>query len=132
MDFSKAFDRVSHLKLNYKLRCLLGEGPLTCWIEDYLSDRYQYVQYNEHVSDTVPALSGVPQGSVLAPMLFLLYINDITKRVDVNIRLFADDCVLYHTIKTEDDQTKLSNSLYEVAQWCSDWQMVLNAGKTVT
>lgn len=131
MDFSKAFDRVSHLKLNYKLRCLLGEGPLTRWIEDYLSDRYQYVQYNAHVSDTVPVLSGVPQGSVLAPMLFLLYINDITKHVDVNIRLFADDCVLYHTIKTEDDQTKLSNSLYKVSQWCSDWQMVLNAEKTV-
>lgn len=101
------------------------------WIQDYLSDRYQYMEYNDYVSDTVLVLSGVPQGSVLAPLLFLLYINDITNHVDVNIRLFADDCVLYHTIKTQDDQIKLNNSLYKVAQWCSDWQMVLNAEKTV-
>lgn len=67
LDYSKAFDRVAHAKLNFKLNKILGDGPVTRWIASYLSERRQYVQYNDHASDIVPVISGVPQGSVLAP-----------------------------------------------------------------
>lgn len=131
LDFSKAFDRVSHTKLLLKLNHLLGDGPIFQWITNYLTDRHQYVQYGNHTSDLAPVLSGVPQGSVLAPVLFLIYINDITNYADVKLRLFADDCVLYNEIRHHDDQVKLSNSLNKIAQWCADWQMTINIDKTV-
>lgn len=131
LDLSKAFDRVSHPKLILKLTRILGNGPMTKWIESYLTDRYQFVQYGAHVSETVPVLSGVPQGSVLAPMLFLLFINDVADVSDVKIRLFADDCILYQRIDTHQDQLKLSNSLQKVETWCREWQMEINIEKTV-
>lgn len=131
MDFSKAFDRVSHEKLVFQLVCKLGDGPVTRWISNYLSGRQQFVHCSDHVSDTLNVTSGVPQGSVLAPILFLLFINDLTVNINANIRLFADDCILYKQVKSSRDQTELNDALNDVVRWCSNWQMVINSDKTV-
>lgn len=118
-----------YLTLISKLTEKLSNGTIVGWISDYLLNRYQFVQYNRHNSDTVKFLSGVPQGSVLAPLLFLLFIDDIVETLNVKIRLFADDCMLYSEIKDINDQIALNNSLHNVAQWCRDWQMVVNSEK---
>lgn len=131
IDFSKAFDRVSHAKLLFKLNNLLGDGPVLRWIRNYLTDRHQFVQFGNHYSDMAPVLSGVPQGSVLAPLLFLIFINDLAYQVDVPIRLFADDCMLYTEVQNLEDQLKLNTSLKKIAEWCDDWQMRINTDKTV-
>lgn len=131
MDYSKAFDRVSHVKLLVKLKEILSDGPILQWIHNYLPDRHQFIQFGDHASNIVPVTSGVPQGSVLAPLLFLLYINDLTNVVDVKVRLFAD-CMFYQEVKTVDDQIKLNNALNRTAQWCRDWSMMINPDKTVS
>lgn len=101
---------------------------MTCWVSDYLSNRKQFVHLGDY-SDSVPVVSGVPQGTVLTPLLFLLYINVIAKEVNVKIRLFADDCVLYQEIVNIEDQIKLNNALGQRGQWCKDWQMSINSEK---
>lgn len=77
------------------------------------------------MSESVPVLSGVPQGPVLAPVLFLLFVNDVAAVVEVKIRLFADDCILYQRIDSCQDQLK------KVEAWCQEWQMEINTEKTV-
>ncbi|KAH6931876.1 hypothetical protein HPB50_001302 [Hyalomma asiaticum] len=81
-----------------------------------MADRYQFVHYNGYSSDTVKVLSGVPQGSVLAPLLFLLFIDDIVEAVNVE----ADDCMIYSEIKDIGDQVDLNSFLNNVAQWCRE------------
>lgn len=81
-------------------------------------------------SSSVPVTSGVPQGSVLGPLLFLIFINDLPKRVSSKIRLFADDCVIYRKITNDADRHALQTDLEEVTTWCSSWLMSLNASKT--
>lgn len=79
----------------------------------------------------MPVSSGVPQGSVLGPLLFLLYINDLPLHTPVKIRLFADDCVLYHTVKSPLDHATLNNSFSHFCSWSKSWQMNINFSKTV-
>ena len=81
LDFTKAFDKVSHRKLCHKLSCYGVKGNLLRWIKDYLTDRSQCVLLDRISSKSHQVLSGVPQGSVLAPLLFLIYINDITESI---------------------------------------------------
>lgn len=130
LDFSKAFDRVSHKKLISKLRSTLGNGPIINWIEDYLTNRSQYVVVNNEISSTALVTSGVPQGCVLAPLLFLIFINDLPSNIQVKIKLFADDCILYNEINTVNDHDDLNSALHEVVIWCHKWQMELNIKKT--
>lgn len=130
LDYSKAFDCVPHKKLIRKLQCTIGEGPIVNWIENYMSDRLQFVHIHNENSTLASVTSGVPQGSVLGPVLFLLYINDLPSRL--NIRLFADDCILYREINSTDDHHVLNNALESVFSWCKEWQMTLNAKKSVT
>lgn len=84
-------------------------------------------------SERLGVTSGVPQGSVLGPVLFLIYINDITSAIDprVSIKLFADDCLIFKEITGTDDQVLLNSSLTGIGQWCTTWGMSLNADKTV-
>lgn len=83
-------------------------------------------------SVSTEVLSGIPQGSVLGPLFFLLFINDIVENIPVKIRLFADDCILYHEIRSDADQAILNSSLSVLATWCLEWQMSINLRKTVS
>lgn len=109
IDFSKAFDRVCHTKLIEKLYKLGVNKQIVKWIHAYFRNRKPYVQIAGERSSFLPVLSGVPQGSVLGPILFLLYVNDIANDIDSNIelRLFADDCLIYCRVKNVDEQVLL-------------------------
>ena len=98
LDFSKAFDKVPHRRLILKLHHYGIRGQLLSWIEDFLSLRSQCVILEGKESSTASVTSGVPQGTVLGPLLFLVFINDMPDCVSSNIRLFADDALLYRTI----------------------------------
>lgn len=131
LDLSKAFDRVSHPKLLYKLQVLLGKGMLLKWLASYLSGRHQFVHCGNQSSDILEVTSGVPQGTVLAPILFLLYIDDIAYNINATVRMFADDCIIYKVIKNKNDQIALNQALSKITCWCQEWQMSFNAKKTV-
>ena len=119
LDFSKAFDKVSHQHLSAKLDHYGIRGNTLNWINSFLSDRKQAVSVNGSHSTWVNVTSGVPQGSVMGPVLFLLYINDIQEQIQSKIKLFADDSILYREIKTQEDlhilQKRSGNTSYMVA-----------------
>ena len=98
LDFSKAFDRVPHHRLCYKLSRYGIRGNTLSWIKNFLSGRLQQVIINGHSSSYTKVISGVPQGTVLAPLLFLCYINDLPQNVISRVKLYADDVLLYTTI----------------------------------
>lgn len=101
IDFSKAFDRVPHKRLIQKINSLKLDAKITHWINEFLSGRSQKVNVKRNnLSSSCCVRSGVPQGSVLGPLLFLIYINDIANNVSSTIRLLADDCIIYRHITT--------------------------------
>lgn len=126
LDFEKAFHKISHHLLMTKLAQLNLDPHTFSWISDFLTNRNQFVLVNTSSSDTRPVVSGVPQGTVLGP---LIYINDLPLNIVSNIRLFADDCVLYTQINSPDDQIKQQADLLTVVNWCQQWQMSLNVSK---
>ena len=97
IDFVKAFDSVCHTKLIAKLKLYGINYELLLWIKNYSSDRSQRVIVNNSISTSISVTSGVPQGSIIGPILFLLFINDIVSTLEDNckIKLFADDCKFY-------------------------------------
>ncbi|KAJ8020472.1 RNA-directed DNA polymerase from mobile element jockey [Holothuria leucospilota] len=99
MDFSKAFDTVPHQRLLNKLKHVGIRNNILNWIEKFLTNRYQRVLIDGTSSDKSKVISGVPQGTVLGPLLFLVYINDLPANIQSSVRLFADDCVLYRETK---------------------------------
>ena len=130
LDFAKAFDSVVHTKLIAKLRCYGICDMLLSWIESFLSNRYQFVRIGSSVSPICSVLSGVPQGSVLGPVLFILYVNDIVGCManTVSIKLFADDAKIY-TVISETSSTHLQSSLDAVVSWADHWQLKLSPTK---
>ena len=126
MDFAKAFDKVPHRRLLHKLEYYGIRGSTHKWINSWLSGRTQQVVLDGQASDPVPVLSGVPQGSVLGPVLFLLFINDLPDNIRSSVRLFADDCVLYRNIHSLQDCLTLQEDLTSLGQWEADWQMKFN------
>jgi hypothetical protein len=132
IDFSRAFDSVVHSKLLYKLSNFGITGNLLAFISSFLSNRLQCVITEHCYSEWVPVLSGVPQGSVLGPILFILYIDDISTicfNSNVSYKLFADDFKLYSKLITDLDQASLQSALGRLQQWCIDWQMTININK---
>ena len=129
LDFSKAFDKVSHQHLLAKLNYYGIRGSTLSWIHAFLANRSQSVSVNGQHSPWVDVTSGVPQGSVLGPVLFLLYINDIQDSIQSNIRLFADDSIVYREINSPDDQVKLQQDLQTLANWSKTWLMDFNIKK---
>ena len=107
LDFLKAFDKVSHTKLLHKLAHCGINGKTLVWIAAFLLNRTQFVVLNGTHSTTTPVTSCVPQGSVLGPTRFLLFINDITQVTNSQLRLFADDTALHWTINSLHDHQVL-------------------------
>ena len=128
-DFMKAFDKVPHGRLIMKLKSYGIGGPLLEWIEAFLSGRLQRVVINGTSSDWAEVTSGVPQGSVLGPVLFLSYINDIVGVASSEVRLFADDCVCYRVIDDPSDCDVLQRDIYNLGQWAKTWGMRFHPAK---
>jgi hypothetical protein len=129
LDFSKAFDTVPHERLLLKVEHYGITGKTYKWIESFLTNRSQRVQVEGVKSDSVLVISGVPQGSVLGPLLFLIYINDIPECVWSSIRLLADGCNLYREIKNQNDVDMLQEDLNRFADWEDKWGMRSNPEK---
>ena len=123
LDFEKAFDTPPHELLKSKLFSYGIGGKTLKWIDSFLCFRQQRVVVNAVKSDWAPVLSGVPQGTVLGPLLFSLYINDISSDIESEIRLFADDCVCYREIKDEKDTVKLQRDIDRLGSWARKWGM---------
>lgn len=129
LDFSKAFDKVSHQLLLFKLSKLNIDLNVLQWIQHFLSHRSQFVSVNGSNSHLTPVNSGVPQGSVLGPLLFLIYINDLHAIISSSVCLFADDCVIYREISTDSDTALLQSDLISISNWCRTWLMEPNITK---
>ena len=129
MDFAKAFEKVPHRRLLHKLEYYGIRGSTHKWINSWLSGRTQQVVLDGQASDPVPVLSGVPQGSVLGPVLFLIFINDLPDNIRSSVCLVADYCVLYRNIHSRQDYLTLQEDLTSLGQWEADWQMKFNVAK---
>ena len=132
-DISKAFDKVWHEGLLFKLKNIGISGPLLNWFKDYLNSRKQRVVINGQSSSWNSIKAGVPQGSVLGPLLFLIYINDITSVIQSEVRLFADDTVLYIDVEDPTACANLLNTdLANMTDWANQWLVQFSPPKTVT
>ena len=126
LDFRKAFDTVPHKRLISKLRGYGVEGRLLDWIQDFLSDRSQYVSVNGHCSESVPVTSGVPQGSVLGPTLFIYFINDLPLVTNLPMNIFADDTKAFNKAESREDQLKMQEAIDAMVQWTKIWLLEFN------
>jgi hypothetical protein len=130
LDFAKAFDKVPHKLLMQKLSNIPNVSTqIVKWIHDFLMDRKQKVRTKGQLSYELPVTSGVPQGSVLGPTLFLVYINDLPDHVDCNISLFADDTLIYQVVNNAQDKLRFQNNVYALQQWANMWCMSFNVDK---
>ena len=130
MDFRKAFDTVPHQRLLNKLRGYNVNGNILKWISSFLSNRYQYVKINNSSSDTHKVTSGVPQGSVLGPTLFIYFINDLPNVItDANVKVFADDTKVYKSINKNEDSEILQKAIDSMYHWTQKWLLKFNKEK---
>ena len=133
LDFARAFDKVPHARLMIKIRALGITGNIANWIEAWLRDRKQRVVLNGQQSSWKSVTSGVPQGSVLGPCLFVIFINDIDTAVDTLtvIKKFADDSKLAKAVNNLEQRDSLQQTLNFVFKWSQEWQMLFNTDKCV-
>ena len=129
LDFSRAFDSVPHQRLIMKLDCMGIRGNILRWIEIFLSDREQRVLVDCQSSDWEKVTSGVPQGSILGPLLFLMYVNDIIAELNSSVRLFADYCAIFSEVTCKKDCSGLQADLNRLYYWTQLWQLTLNQSK---
>ena len=125
LDFSTAFDRVSHAKLIHKLI----SAKTLLWLTGFLSNRTQFVIVDGSHSSHMAVTPGVPQGTVLGPTLLLLFINGIVNHRNSNMRIFADDEVVYSEISSVSDHTDLHHDLHSLESWAQTWQISSNISK---
>ena len=129
LDFKKAFDSVPHRRLLVKLKEYGFDGTLLKWIEDFLKDRRQRVVLNGNYSEWKDVTSGIPQGSVLGPVLFIIYINDMPETIRSLCRLFADDSKIYRRVKTNEDQQIIQSDLLKLCDWSDKWLLDFSVPK---
>ena len=132
LDYAKAFDKVSHTKLKTVLESHGITGKTLVWIKEWLSNRKQRVLLNNKSSSWQDVESGVPQGSVLGPVCFVIFINIldlVIKDPQTFLSKFADDTKIGRSIKNKSDSLNLQESLNCLSQWCTDWEMKFNESK---
>lgn len=132
LDFQKAFDSVPHQRLLAKMEGIGITGQILEWCRDFLYARRQRVVLNGAFSQWTSVLSGVPQGSVLGPTLFVIFIDDMVQETSSSIKLFADDAKVYRNIKTIQDTDFLQDDIYKLVDWAKRWQMRFNPSKCQT
>ena len=132
LDFAKAFDTVPHQRLLTKLQGYGIREDVLGWIGQFLQGRRQRVSVNGSRSNWSAVTSGIPQGSVLGPALFVIFINDLPKVVQTTAQMFADDTKLFTSIANEDDREQLQEDLDRLVGWSKTWQLRFNAGKCKT
>ena len=129
LDFRKAFDSVPHKRLIKKLEKYGITGNLLKWLKNFLNDRKQKVVINGKFSKWSDVLSGIPQGSILGPLMFIIYINDLPGVVGSVCKLFADDCKLYRNIESEAYMMELQEDIERLCKWSRDWLLGFNIKK---
>ena len=129
LDFSKAFDKASHQHLFHKLHHYGIRGDLLTWIKSFVSNTVQQVVVDGQQSNLTSMTSGVPQGTVLAPLLFLCFINDLPNGIMSKIKLYVDDVLLYNTIHSQEDCHNLQQDLNLLEEWATKWKMSFNLQK---
>ena len=130
-DISKAFDKVWHQGLLAKLYAAGIRGNLFVWFSDYLCNRQQRVTIPGGTSVLRPVCAGVPQGSILGPLLFLIYINDIVCNIHSNVNLFADDTSLHMVVRNPSDTARLmQDDIARISSWADDWLVKFNPFKS--
>ena len=131
LDISKAFDKVWHEGVIFKLKQNGFSGNLLNLLSDFLKDRYQRVVLNGQFSSWASVNAGVPQGSILGPLLFLIYINDLASKLSSNAKLFADDTSLFSVVRNKDTSAReLNDDLAKVREWATQWKMSFNRTST--
>ena len=127
LDISKAFDKVWHEGLLFKLERIGISGNLLSLLKSFLSNRFQRVVLNGQCSSWSSVLAGVPQGSILGPLLFLIYINDLPENLQSTVKLFADDISLFSTIYEPNiSASQLESDLKKISHWAWKWKMNFN------
>ena len=127
LDLSKAFDRVWHDGLIYKIKRTDITGNSLKLIESFLSNRFQRVVLNGQSSSWAPVCAGVPQGSILGPLFFLIYINDLSKDISSTVKLFADDTSIFSVVDDVNvSVVQLNNDLLKISKWAYQWKMSFN------
>lgn len=132
LDFRKAFDSVPHQELLWKLWYMGITGPLWFWFRNYLTEREHFVSIDGKASELLPVISGVPQGSILGPLLFLIYVNDLPAAISYSsIYMFADDTKLIAPFAPGHGSLELQEDLLALQEWCRKWKLQLNIKKCV-
>ena len=129
MDYQKAFDKVLHNRLILKLKAYKFNAELLDWVQSYLKDRSQFVEVNGKQSMWLPVTSGIPQGSVLGPLLFLLNINDLPDNIISGVYMYADDTKLYREIREPRDHEILQEDLNKLSDWSDFWLLKFHPEK---
>ena len=129
LDFRKAFDTVPHKRLLHKLEAYGINRPILGWVRNFLTGRVQQVCVNGMYSDSANVTSGIPQGSVLGPVLFVLFINDLPSNIKSNVFMFADDTKVFRTIECQNDQCILQGDLHELTEWSRKWLLTFHPDK---
>ena len=129
MDFAKAFDTVPHRRLIGKMEAYGISGEILQWVKDYLHERTQTVLVNGEKSYTAPVLSGIPQGTCLGPLLFVIYINDLLDEIDSDGFLFADDTKIFRKIASQEDSSILQSDINKLQKWSEKWLLKFHPDK---
>ena len=128
-NYAKTFDRVAHECLLKKMEGYGITGSVLGWTRDFLNNRRQKVAVNGQESDWADVLSGVPQGSVLGPLLFVIYINDLPDQIHTVVKMFADDTKIFADTSVEGMQELLQEDIKRLDDWAKTWQLTFNTSK---